>query len=247
MKTATNRINGFKMKNKKINDYGKSYHSKSHHFMLENEEYYQARAKISYRKYFSDLDTNKLILEYGVGLGQNIAALPNAYGYDISMFALKQCSRRGLKVFNKKKPRPVFDIVFSRHMLEHSKNPIKELKLMRKWLKPNGTLRLVLPIERQKMPLFSKISLELSQNQHLYGWNYQTINNLLINSGFKPIENKILRGTGYKKLLFLSKSIPLYHLVTRVAAIWSGSKEMMITAVKENMVTPSPLKLEVVS
>jgi hypothetical protein len=114
-------------------------------------------------------------------------------------------------------------------MLEHSENPPQDLKKMRGALKKGGKLILVLPMERHK-----EVPLELSQNQHLYGWNFQTINNLLIKNGFKPIKNKVLKNAGYTRLLSLYRKSPkIYAIATHLASYLSNSKEMIIVAIKE--------------
>jgi len=154
------------------------------------------------------------------------------YGHDVSKFAMDVCNKRGVKTMpNLEGCRGLFDVVFSRAVLEHLEHPLAALISMNRCLKPGGKLILVLGIEKQK-----RVKIESSQNQHLYGWNFQTINNLLFRAGFKPQENTFLRGTGYNKLLALNKTSPkLYHFATYLAALAVGSREMKIVAIKESM------------
>jgi len=219
-------------------DYEDDYHSHSHKNLMEDEEYYRARAVYSRDKYFKgEVKRSDNVLEYGCGLGQNIYLLDNAYGYDISKFALMK-AKEYIKILPKleglksgyfcMKGRINFDVVFSRHMLEHSENPPEDLKKMAGVLRPGGKLILVLPMERHW-----KVPLSMSQNQHLYAWNFQTINNLLIKNGFQPVSNKVLRASGYKKLLWLRMiSDKAYYLGLYLAALWSKSREMKIVAIK---------------
>jgi len=213
--------------------YDEEYHKPTHENLLKNFEYYKARAHLSKIKYFEGVGEHDRILEYGGGLGQNIFLFHNAYGYDISKFAMNECNKRGIKTMsNLEGCRGLFDVVFSRAVLEHLDNPLEALKIMNRCLRPGGKLILVLGIEKQK-----RVKIEPSQNQHLYGWNFQTINNLLFKAGFKPQENTFLRGTGYNKLLALNKKSPkLYHFATYLAALAVGSKEMKIVAIKEEIV-----------
>ena len=51
-------------------DYEEGYHSVRHPNHV-NKDYYEARAKIALKKFFSGIDINKRILDYGSGLGQN--------------------------------------------------------------------------------------------------------------------------------------------------------------------------------
>ena len=214
--------------------YNAEYHKQTHKNLLSNKDYYEARAKLSMIKYFKGIKKNAKVLEYGCGLGQNISLFPNAYGYDISTFAMQECNKKGIKTIpDLTKCHEEFDVVFSRAVLEHLDDPFEALKLMNQCLKPGGKLILVLGIEKQRI-----VKIEPTQNQHLYGWNFQTINNLLFKAGFKPISNEFYRGTGYNKLLFLYKrSLRLYHLATYLTALWFGSWEMKIVAIKEGIIT----------
>ena len=209
--------------------YEKEYHTDKHRY-LHNDEYYKARAKLTLKKYFNNVQRGQSVLEFGCGMGQNIYYLPNAYGYDISSYALQKCREKRIKVYNDfdKVPENSFDVVFSCHVLEHLEDPLKNIKQLRKKLKKDGKLILVLPVEKHR-----KASFRPDKNQHLYSWNFRTINNLLAKSGFKVTENEYLRGKAYMKLLpFSSISFGLYSFLTGFAGLFGG-KEMKIVAVKK--------------
>jgi len=210
-------------------DYEEWYHTERHntHF---NDDYYNSRAKIAITKFFSGFDTNSRILDFGCGLGQNIFYLPNAMGYDISKFGVEFCKKKNIKATNNLNdvPDEEFDIVISTHVLEHHPNPKEMLVQIFSKLKKGASLILVIPHEVHGIPKF-----ELDLNQHLFMWNFQAINNLLITTGFKVVQNKYVRGAGYNKLLKLARiNFNLYKTATNLISRLSGIKEMMIVAVK---------------
>ena len=209
--------------------YEADYHQQRHPHHAQSE-YYKARARIALRKFFGHIHSQSRILDYGCGLGQNIYFLPNAHGYDISEYGVNFCREKGLKATTSLSgyKDESFDYVFSAHVLEHHPHPKTMIEEMRRKLKPGGELLLVIPHERH-----GKASFELDLNQHLYMWNFQNINNLLISSGFQIRENKYLRGAGYQKLLFLSRvNFGLYHRATNFLSRLSGIKEIMVVAQK---------------
>jgi len=210
-------------------NYEEWYHKERHssHF---NEEYYNARAEIALRKFFSGIDINGRIVDFGCGMGQNIYKLPNAMGYDISNFAVEFCRRKGINATTHLEdiPNEAFDVVFSSHALEHHPHPKTMVEDMYAKLKPGKKLVLVIPHERH-----GKSGFELDLNQHLYSWNFRTINNLLLTSGFDILENRYLRGAGYHKLLPLAKmNFGLYRWATNTLSVLSGIKEIMVIARK---------------
>lgn len=218
-----------KKKAKSEVDYESNYHQERHP-NHSNDDYYNARAKIALTKFFSGIDKSKKILDYGCGLGQNIYYLPNAVGFDISKYGVSVCREKGIKATNTLEDLEdeSFDYVFSSHVLEHHPYPKTMIEEMRSKLKTGSDLLLVIPFERH-----GKAKFELDLNQHLFNWNFQNINNLLLTSGFKIKQNKYLRGAGYNKLLGLSKTnFNLYKLSTNMLSYMAGIKEMMIVATK---------------
>lgn len=215
--------------NTNVLDYEEKYHSQRHSDH-SNTDYYTARARIAVTKFFSGVNHDARILDYGCGLGQNILHYPNAVGYDISKYGLDFCRSKGLKVTDDLDilADESFDYVFSAHVLEHHPNPKEMIGEMRKKLRPGSRLILVIPFERH-----GKADFQLDLNQHLFMWNFRAINNLLITSGFEIQENRYLRGAGYRKLLFISKiSFRLYRQATIVASRLFGIKEIMVIAKK---------------
>ena len=210
-------------------DYESWYHSTRHsnHF---NEDYYNARAKIALDKFFSSVDKNSRILDFGCGLGQNICYLPNAAGYDISKFGIEFCRKKGINATTQLDdlPNEGFDVVFSSHVLEHHPHPMTMLEEMYSKLKKGQKMVLVIPHERHGRAQF-----KYDLNQHLYTWNFQAINNLLITVGFEILENRYVRGAGYFRLLPLAKiNFGLYRFATNFLSRIFGIKEMMIVAKK---------------
>ena len=210
-------------------DYESWYHSTRHsnHF---NEAYYNARAKIALDKFFSGIDRNTKILDFGCGLGQNIYYMPNAVGYDISKFGIEFCRKKGINATTQLEDiaDESFDVVFSAHVLEHHPHPMTMLEEMYSKLKKGQKLILVIPHERH-----GKAQFKYDLNQHLYTWNFQAINNLLLTVGFEIQENRYIRGAGYFRLLPLAKfNFGLYRFVTNFVSRLFGIKEMMIVAKK---------------
>ncbi len=213
-----------------MKEYEEDYHSFVHNYLIYNPKYYNARARLALKRYFSDVPEDYKILEFGCGLGQNIYLLPNAVGYDISKFALGFSKNKGVNTIEDLKDVNNFDVVFSSHVLEHVENPCETINIMKSKLKKNGKLILILPVEKHE-----KVKFRLDKHQHLYCWNFKSINNLLIKSGFKIVENKYLHGGGYKKLLLVSRIyFKLYILLTRLTGFLYGTKEMKIVATKKS-------------
>jgi len=216
--------------NRSVVDYEEWYHTERHN-THHHEEYYDARGKIALQKFFLDCDLKARILDFGCGVGQNILYLPNAMGYDISKYSTEFAKKKGINATSDLAvvPNESFDIVFSAHVLEHHPHPKTMLEDIHQKLMPGGKLILVLPHERH-----GKAEGKLDLNQHLYAWNFQNINNLLITTGFAIKSNRYLRGAGYNRLLPLLKlgGLGLYRTATNLVSRLAGIKELMTIAVK---------------
>ena len=162
------------MNTNNVLDYEKKYHEKIHH-SYESDTYFEAKAFAAKYKYFNNVEENAVILDYGCGFGQNIYLQRNAIGYDVSEYALHFCKIKGVEVTPNLEDiaEQSCDIVFSSHALEHIPTPKEALENMYNKLKSNGKLILILPVEEH-----GKASFELDENQHLYCWNFQNINNV---------------------------------------------------------------------
>ena len=211
-------------------DYEEGYH-RTRHRNHSDEQYYNARARIALKKFFPKVDKDTKLLDFGCGLGQNIYYLPNAVGYDVSEFGVAFSKEKGIAATNHLDDLAdnSFDMVFSAHVLEHHPHPKTMLEDIHRKLKIGKQFILVIPYERH----VRRGRFELDINQHLYCWNFQTINNLLLTTGFEINANKYIRGAGYHKLLPLAqKNFDLYWRATNAVSRLAGIKEMMITATK---------------
>lgn len=224
-------INIMKISNSVKTDYEENYHSVRHSGYF-NEHYYDAKAYIAKKKYFDrNVDIEDSILDYGCGMGQNIYLLKNAQGYDISEYALNFARSKNVQVTNDLMTIPdnSLDAIFSSHVLEHHLNPREMLIEIYNKMKKGGKLILVLPYERHGRSTFN-----LDLDQHMFMWNFRTINNLLLIAGFTVHSNEYLRGAGYEKLLpvyMINKTF--YRLATNLVARIAGIKEIMVIAQKK--------------
>lgn len=216
-------------------DYEGEYHANLHEYLYKDAGYYELRAKLAYLNYFKGIDLKgKKILEFGCGLGQNIYYLSkkgaDIKGFDVSKFAIEFCRKKGIATTNNLKKEKKFDVIFSRHVLEHIQNPFGTLRELREKLNENGKLILILPSEKNE-----KVSFKPDKSRHLYCWTFRTINNLLDEAGYRAIENKVLTfAMGYNKLRFANKmSTGLYDTLTKAVGRMRGAKELKIVAVRK--------------
>jgi len=207
--------------------YEAEYHNRRHANYFD-EEYYLAKAEISTRRYLPGCWSSSVVLDYGCGLGHNIALLGHAIGYDISQFAIEFCRARGLRATDclHEIPDSGMDVVLSSHVLEHHPEPLAMLREIKRKLKPAGQLILVVPYEKQCKEWVSD-----DLDQHLYSWTFQTLGNLLTVAGFRVQRTHYAYGTGYRKLLLLRRIHPgLYAFATSIVGRILNRRELVLTA-----------------
>lgn len=213
------------------NYYDEGYHNVIHAGMMEDEAYYRARSEAFSRLYFTEADRKLAVLDYGCGLGQTVAALPNASGYDASREARGVARAHGVKTLETPAdiPRDFFDIVICRHALEHMPDPLEVLTALGTYLKPNGKLVLILPKEKHYATPFAP-----DAHMHIYAWNFRCINNLLSLAGLRATLNDTLYNLGYRALLPLRKVIGVagYELSTAIVGKLKNNGELVIHAAR---------------
>ena len=161
----------------------------------------------------NNLDTDASILDYGCGIGLITGALKNVTYFDVSEFPLNFLKERGRNVIFAKNGIPAnrFDYVLSCHSLEHTPDPAGLLRDFLGYVKKEGKLILIIPIEneqnRRPIPTIDPDY----KNMHLYCWTFQTITNLLVNSGWKPVYQDRLCGPYL--LRTLARIIPMEKAV----------------------------------
>jgi SAM-dependent methyltransferase len=191
-----------------------------------NPHYYQ---RISAFWKYNIFDSNKVaptgkILDYGAGLGQVSAAL-KADCYDFSGFARKFLRSKNRTVFDTPNEIPAgsYDYLISSHCLEHVRNPFDELEFLKTLLKPHGTIVLIVPIE--EMP--GRPVKIFDDNKHFYNWNFQSITNLLLETGFGVLLQKTIYGPfGLSKI----NNLPLTHKLGSI----KGNFPSILTMAKVN-------------
>lgn len=209
--------------------YDEGYHNVIHAGMIEDESYYRARSEAFSRLYFSRSERELSVLDYGCGLGQTVAALPNAFGYDASREAREIARAHGVRTFETPSDIPLasFDIVICRHALEHVPDPLDVLSSLAAYLRPEGKLILILPKEK-----YYATSFEPDAHMHIYAWNFRCINNLLSLAGLRATRNDTLYNLGYRALLPLRRAIGAagYEIATSVVGRIKNNAEFVIHA-----------------
>ncbi|MFH1332878.1 MAG: class I SAM-dependent methyltransferase [archaeon] len=208
--------------------YEKDYHSFFHKHLLNDERYYMFRAKYADEFYWPYFYLDGGVMEFGVGLGQNISMNKDrAFGVDISDFCARNCAERGIRVIkdiNKVKSSSLSGVLCC-HCLEHLENPALYLKEFFRVLERGGRLVLLLPVEPNNVSKFRP-----SPTQHLFAWNFQTIGDLLTGVGFRVKVGKFNYATGFLRFYNLPFSVAVYFIKT--LGMLTDTKELLVVAEK---------------
>jgi SAM-dependent methyltransferase len=196
-------------------------------------------ARLRAEKIAPQIRANDTVLEYGAGYGWNLSRLQckRRLAYDVCEFLETELRGQGLEYVSDltKVADGSMDVVICHHVLEHLASPLEALGAMKRLLRPNGTLLLFVPYEREcRYRRFDPNE----PNHHLFSWNVQTLANLTSAAGFS-ITQTGLGIYGYDR--FCAKLAGRLHLgesgfrlLRRIANILLPVLEVRIAAVKRD-------------
>lgn len=149
------------------------------------EQAYAWIARLRAVKFLPYVNPTDVVLEYGVGAGWNLALLPcrRRLGHDVATFLASTLEAHGIDFVpdTGSLETGTIDVVICHHTLEHVLAPAVVLTEIRRLLRPNGTLWLSVPFEKEAR--YRRFD-PAEPNRHLYSWNVQTLGNLVQECGF---------------------------------------------------------------
>jgi SAM-dependent methyltransferase len=129
------------------------------------------------------------VLDFGCGGGDLLKNMDVAkkVGVEVNPSAIETARANGLEVFRSvdEVPDGYVDVIISDNALEHTLQPLSELKALYRKLEPGGKAIFVVPCEAVSSRYEPN-----DINHHLYSWSPMCIGNLFTEAGFSVIESK---------------------------------------------------------
>ena len=157
-------------------------------------------------KFSKYISSGSRVLDFGCGGGfllKNIECSKKT-GVEVNPAAAAIARENGLEVFSsvEEVPDEYVDVIISNNALEHTLQPLEELRALMKKVVEGGTLVFVVPCESISYRYRPR-----DINHHLYSWSPMCIGNLFTEAGFSVVESKP----------YIHKWPPGYRLIARVA------------------------------
>jgi len=145
------------------------------------------------------LRQTRQVLEFGVGSGWNLAAVPvpERVGFDVGAHLRPVVEGRGIRFLDTVEAIGAASqpFVLSHHCIEHVPDPHAVLCRIGTWLEPGGRLLLYVPFETERR--YRQYDPK-EINHHLYSWNVQSFGNLVAGCGFEIVSIRTRR-FGYER------------------------------------------------
>lgn len=155
-----------------------------------------------FRDYIS---SDSRVLDFGCAGGFLLKGLncSKKVGVETNPSAVEVARKNGIEVFNRAEdiPDEYVDVIISNNVLEHTLQPLEELKLLYRKLRAGGKIVFVVPCESIRMSYRPN-----DINHHLYSWSPMSIGNLFTEAGFSVLESKP----------YMRKWPPAYRLIAKV-------------------------------
>ena len=159
--------------------------------------------KNKFAKYIKSED---VVLDFGCGGGFLLKNFKckKKIGIEVNPSAMQCAKKNGIEVFTSAEmiQDEFIDVIVSNNALEHTKYPLKVLKVLYRKLKLGGVIIFIVPCEAVSCKYKSN-----DINHHLYSWSPMCAGNLFSEAGFSIVESK-----AYKK-----KWPPMYNLIATLA------------------------------
>lgn len=167
------------------------------------------------------------ILDFGCGDGALLAALGGRCGVEINPHAAAAARSRGLTVETGLEAfdGASFDVIVSNHCLEHVEDPLAALRGMRRVIRADGLLVIVVPCHR---PGF--VFRDRDRDFHLFSWSAANLGNLVKLAGFEVEEARELKHRWPPKWRLILKhgGMTAFHLASRLWARLDRSASQVI-------------------
>jgi len=202
-------------------------------YQLERSEVpasvYKHVARVRASKFQPFIGPETDVLEYGVGIGLNLAELEckQKVGFDVADFLEERLRVRGIQ-FLSELGGHTFDAIICHHVLEHVAEPWETLCELKRLLRPRGLLLLFVPYEHEKNK-YKKFDPE-ERNRHLYSWTPQTLGMLASCAGFS-VEDIRLQWFGYDRVAAViadkvGGAETLYRVIRRTLLLLNPHREI---------------------
>ena len=177
-----------------------------------NKKYFDWQASIgefggwaNQTKFIEYISNDSKVLDFGCGGGfllKNIECRKKV-GVEVNPSAADIAKKNGIEVFGSlaEVPDNYVDVIISNNALEHTLQPLEELRALYRTLEVGGTIIVVVPCES-----ISYAYKPNDVNHHLYSWSPMCIGNLFAEVGFSVVESKP----------YIHKWPPRYRLIARV-------------------------------
>jgi SAM-dependent methyltransferase len=174
------------------------------------------------------------VLDFGCGTGALVAALRSGpkFGVELNEPARRVAAEAGITVVTGtgELPEESIDVVISNHALEHVLDPLAELRLLRRVLRPGGRAVLRLPLDdwrTQRDPADDG-------NHHLYTWTPRLIANLLREARFQVERSEVVTYAWPPRSATLVDRLPrpVFDLLARATAVALRRRQLLVLALR---------------
>lgn len=175
------------------------------------------RGIINAWKFRSLVRPDQDILDFGCADGSLLKALGGRNGVEVNPHAREVAKSRGFRIEENLDAYDdaSMDLIVSNHCVEHVEDPLSVVRNMRRVIRPEGTLAIVVPCHRANFPYR-----ENDRDFHLFSWSAANLGNLVKLAGFDVIEARELKHRWPPKwrVIYHNLGAGAFHTASR---LWS--------------------------
>jgi len=174
------------------------------------------------------------ILDFGCGDGALLKALGGTNGVEVNPHSRKVAQERGFRIEETIDgyADASMDLIISNHCIEHVENPLGVVRAMRRVIRKEGRLAIVVPCHRADFAFREK-----DRDFHLFSWSAANLGNMIKLAGFDVIEAQELPHRWPPKWRFIHRHFGLgaFHVASRLWARLDRKASQVICIAKPTL------------